>query len=182
MKVTGPGHDHIDVKFVKMCVEPLSHALEKLINQSFELGIFPDSLKLAKISPIHKGDSPEDVTNYRPIAILPILSKVIEKLVYNRLNEHLEHNSIINNSQFGFRKNSSPLHAIVSTTEYIIKNLDEGKHVVGVFLDLRKAFDVIDHKILLSKLRHYGITEAALRWCTTYLRVARSVKLRGAKS
>ena len=97
------------------------------------------------------------------------MSKIIEKLVYKRLNEHIEQNSILNNCQFGFRKNSSPLHAIVSTTEYIIKNLDEGKHVVGVFLDLRKAFDVIDHKILLSKLRHYGITEAALRWCTTYL-------------
>ena len=131
--------------------------LSRLINLCFETGVFPDILKVAKVTPLDKKSSKFDVLNYRPISLLSIFSKVYEKLIYVRIYSYLTKNNMIYNKQFGFRSNYSTTHAILSITEYIRTLLDDGHFVCGVFVDLEKAFDTVDHDILCEKLKFYGI-------------------------
>ena len=120
-------------------------------------GVYPDLLKLVKVIPIHKGSSTQDVNNYRPISLLSIFDKIIEKLMHNRLYTFLEHHNILFHNQFGFRKNNSTVHTLVQITEMIKVSIDSGKFGCGIFIDLIKAFDTVNHEILLTKLEHYGI-------------------------
>ena len=115
-----------------------------------------DLCKLAKIIPLHKKDDPLFCENYRPISLLPILSKIFEKLIYKRMYSFLEENKLIYNQQFGFRSNYSTEHALINLTEYIKNLLDSGNIVCGVFTDLEKAFDTVNHEILCQKLIYYG--------------------------
>ena len=123
----------------------------------FEVGVFPDILKTAKVTPLHKKESKLDVLNYRPISLLSIFSKVYEKLIYIRIYSYLTKNKMIYSKQFGFRSNYSTNHALISLTEQIRSLLDGGHYVCGIFVDLEKAFDTVDHKILCEKLNHYGL-------------------------
>ena len=126
------------------------------------------SQKLLKVIPSHKKGPTNDVNNYRPIS-LSVFSKILEKLMVVRLTTYLELYAIIYPNQFGFRQGYSTAHSLISITETIKKTLDHNKYGCGVFIDLRKAFDTVDHRILLQKLEHYGIRDSASSWFQSYL-------------
>ena len=140
-----------------------------IINQSFITGIFPDSLKLSKVIPIHKEGATDDLNNYRPISLLSIFDKIIEKLMHYRLYNFLQTHNVLFKNQFGFRKNTSTSFALIEIVERIRNSIDNKMHNCGIFIDLRKAFDTINHDILLSKMEHYGIRGITLKWFKSYL-------------
>ena len=139
------------------------------MNQSFQSGIFPDRLKIAKVISIFKKGNPELPSNYRPISFLPIFSKIFEKVMYKRLHRFLEIHKVLYSLQFGFQENHSIDHALVSLTEAVRSTLDNKRLGCGIFIDLQKAFDTVNHRILLSKLENYGIRGCALEWFRSYL-------------
>ena len=143
--------------------------MSDIIKQSFETSHFPASLKIARITPIFKEGDKNNVNDYRPISVLPIFSKIFEKAAYQQLYQYLELNSFLNNNQFGFRSKKSTTHAIINFLQYLYENLDSGKLIFSIFLDFRKAFDSVNHDILLSKLQIYGIRGQALDWFRSYL-------------
>ena len=129
----------------------------KIIDTSFTAGVFQDALQIAKVILIHKGGSTQDVNNFRPISLLSIFDKIMEKLMHKRLYIFFEENNILFRNQFGFRKQNSTGHAVIQITEKIKYSIENGRYGCGIFIDLSKAFDTINHKILISKLEHYGI-------------------------
>ena len=160
---------NISTKFIKLLEPKISNILCHLFNESFQSGEVPNMLKYAFVLPLHKGGSKLEVSNYRPVSILPILSKVLEKLMQNRLNKYLEDNKIIYNHQFGFQKNKSTSLAVLDVYSKLIEAIENGKYSCSVFLDFAKAFDTINHEILLKKLEYYGIRGLANKWFKSYL-------------
>ena len=147
-----------------VCV-PLSH----IINNSIEQGKFPDILKRATVTPVLKSGSEKDLRNYRPISVLPLLSKVFEKCICNRLISFLSKNNVLSRYQFGFQKKKSTTDALLNYIEYVYRQLNGKSHTVGVALDFSKAFDTVSHDILLRKLLKYGIRGLAFSWFRSYL-------------
>ncbi len=143
--------------------------LSELVNLSFETGIFPDILKIAKVIPLHKKESKIDHRNYRPISLLSVLSKIFEKLIYKRIYSYLDQKKLLYSKQFGFRGNHSTNHAIISLTEHIRNLLDKGEYVCGIFVDLEKAFDTVHHDILCEKIKSYGFRGNINRLLKSYL-------------
>ena len=181
-KTSGP--HSIPVKILKLLLQDVSRQLTDLFNLSFSSGIFPTILKTSKVVPIFKNKgSPTEVSNYRPISLLSNLDKIIEKLISKRLVEFLDKHQLISKQQFGFRSKHSTEHALLSLTETIRKSLDSGQFTCGVFIDLQKAFDSVDHDILISKLQHYGIRGIASTWFRSYLSKRKQfVEISGCKS
>ena len=145
--------------------EPLAH----IINLSFATGIVPQQLKIARITPIFKKGDRETPTNYRPISILPVLAKTMEGLVYSRLVKFLIHHKLLSNKQYGFQKGKSTKGALLRFIQRTQSDLDSGKKAGAIFIDLTKAFDTVDHAILLKKLDIYGIRGNSHTWFKNYL-------------
>ena len=148
----------------------VAEPLVQIINLSLEKGIYIDVLKVSKVIPIFKDKGSDlDHTNFRPISLLSNINKIIEKIMHERLYSFLEVHHCIYQLQFGFRNGHSTTHALLDMTEEIRKHIDNNKFAVGVFIDLQKAFDTVDHEILLQKLHHYGIRGTANNWFRSYL-------------
>ena len=143
------GYDELPASIMKQCIGSYIDPLIFLINQSIAQGVFPAELKIARVIPLYKGENNQLIHNYRPISVLPFFSKIFEKIVYKYVLDFFDDNNILYDHQFGFRKHHSTSHAVITLVERVTKALDTGKIIVGVFLDLKKAFDTVDHSILL---------------------------------
>ena len=163
------GHDSFSPKLIKKCSESLAIPLTHIANLSLSTGVFPSAMKTAKVITIYKKDNPTSFSNYRPISLLPAFSKILERLVYNRLYQFLTSHSLLTSAQYGFRKNRSTEYAILELQDRIVKELANQNWCLGIFLDLSKAFDTLDHNILLHKLNHIGIRGISLNWFSSYL-------------
>ena len=163
------GDDDISNVLVKLSSDVTIPYLTQIINKSFEEGIFPDDLKTAKVIPLHKDGSKLDENNYRPISLLIVWSKIIERALFIRMYAYMEYHNLLFNRQFGFRTKHSTIDALVELVEKIRLNCQNVK-AISFFLDLKKAFDTIEHDILLKKIENTGIRGPALNWITTYLK------------
>ena len=159
----------IPVHVIKLTATIFTPILTVIFNKCLNEGYFPDELKTGKISPVYKKENEELLENYRPVSTLPIFGKIFEKLIYNRLYQFLEDNKTIYENQYGFRRGHSTNHALNYSVTYIDSQIKRKKHTLGIFIDLSKAFDTIDHEILISKLSNYGIQGNALKLIKSYL-------------
>ena len=146
-----------------------SKAITLIVNQSFNTGIFPDKLKYAKVIPIYKKGDNTKLDKYRPISILPTVSNILEKVIFDQLYAHFHQNNLLYSSQYGFKKKHSTELAVLELVDRITQELDKGHTPINIFLDLSKAFDTLDHDILLHKLSYYGIKNSALDLFKSYL-------------
>ena len=163
------GHDEIPPKLVKEISKQIVKPLTHIYNQSLLTGVIPNELKIALVTPVFKANSKEEFSNYRPISVLPCFSKILEKIMYKRVMKYLDMHSMLFQSQYGFRKKHSTNLATIELVTKILQAIDNSEYTIGVFLDLAKAFDTVNHEILLKKLEHYGIRGIALEWFKNYL-------------
>jgi hypothetical protein len=163
------GYDGISNKILKHCAHIISKPLTYIYNCSLTTGTFPERCKHAIVRPIHKKGGKNETNNYRPISLLTATSKILETIMYKRLVQHSESNNILTTAQFGFRKEVHIDDAVFSLLNRIITSLDKRKHVGGIFCDLTKAFDCVNHNILLNKLQYYGIKRNYFSWFKSYL-------------
>lgn len=163
------GIDGIPVRVIKRCKHVIAPCLAELINLSFSTGVYPDALKVAKVTPIYKNGEKELVENYRPISVLPAINTIVEKILYSRMNSFLMNCKFFYANQFGFRQNCSTKIAIAETIELINQNMESNRTTTALFMDLSKAFDCVNHEILLYKLERAGIRGVPLELLTSYL-------------
>ena len=160
---TSCGYNEIPLNIVKASITPIAGIISALINNSFSTGHFPSELKIARVCPIFKDGCKKTLSNYRPISLLPSFSKIYEKAMYKRLQRYLDSKKILIKNQYGFRTKHSSYMAILDMCDNISKSFDNGEFSVGIFIDLQKAFNTLNHEILLAKLRHYGIRGITLQ-------------------
>uniref|UniRef100_A0A1B6LUT5 Reverse transcriptase domain-containing protein n=1 Tax=Graphocephala atropunctata TaxID=36148 RepID=A0A1B6LUT5_9HEMI len=163
------GIDDLSSRLLKFCAEDLCPPLTQIINKSLIQATIPTNLKVAKVYPLHKKGSKEDMGNFRPISLVPTVSKVLEKVVLTRLMNHLKSNNILPKGQHGFLPGRSTITAVAEIVEHVVDSLETGKTVGGAFLDLSKAFDCLDHQLILKKLETFGIVGVAQAWFRSYL-------------
>ena len=163
------GHDKIALSIMKGSIDIVAPTLACIINTSLSSGIFPDSLKTARVCPVFKSGDRRLFSNYRPISVLSCFSKIFEKIVYKRLTNYLSKNNILTESQYGFRPGHTTSMALLDMYDGLSQSIEDNKFGIGIFVDLSKAFDCIDHGILIKKLHHYGIRGIVLNWFISYL-------------
>lgn len=159
----------LNARFLKIYADLLAYPLMYIFNLSLEKGEVPELLKIAKVTPIFKKGEKSDINNYRPISLLSVINKLLEKIVYNRVYKFFDTFNILYQYQFGFRAHHSTSLALIDVVDYCYNNLSRQNDVVGIYIDLTKAFDTVDHEILLQKLSHYGIRGPLLKWFCSYL-------------
>ena len=169
LKEGAPGIDCIHASALKYVIDDVKNPITHICQLSLSQGYFPSELKLAKIIPLFKSKDPSMFSNYRPISLLSVFSKILEKVMYDRLYNYLIKFEILHLYQFGFQKNKSTYMALICLIDKLTEALEEGKLAIGIFIDFQKAFDTVDHTILLDKLFHYGIRGIAHDWLKSYL-------------
>lgn len=163
------GNDDLKPLPIKYACALISDILCHIVNKMLVSGTFPNKLKIAKVTPVHKDGDEHTISNYRPISVLPIFSKVFEGVINTRLTNFFQKYKVICDKQYGFQKKKSIQDALLHIKNKIINNLENKLHTLGIFLDLRKAFDTIQHDILLKKLSNCGIRGTALLLIQDYL-------------
>ena len=163
------GVDDIPSKLLKVSAIEITPIVTFLVNLSLKSGTFPCRWKKARICPVYKGGDNTDPGNYRPISILPILSKIIERAVFDQLYPFLDSNDMLHDSQSGFRPGFSTSSALLNITEDWVKSIDDGEYIGLVMLDLRKAFDTVNHNIIIDKLPNFGMNDHVIKWFRSYL-------------
>ena len=154
---------------MKLIAGDISKCITLIINQSLHSGIFPDKLKIAKVTPIHKKGDSKLITNYRPISVLPVISKIFETVICDQLNHYFVSNNLLCPQQYGFNKNSSTELAALEAIDRLLNQLNKQKIPFNFYLDLSKAFDGLCHYILLEKLAYYGVQNKAKDLLESYL-------------
>ena len=166
---TSSGHDNISNVLLKKLKGCLTHPLSIIFNQSMETGKFPETMKKADVIPLYKSKDDQECTNYRPISLLLTISKLLEKVIYTRTYNFLTNSDQFYTSQYGFRQGHSCENAVSELVAEIMKSKQEGLYTLSMFLDLSKAFDTLDHDVLIRKLERYGIRGKANEWFKDYL-------------
>jgi hypothetical protein len=163
------GYDELSTKVIKssklFIISPLINICNKMLAQ----GIYPERLKFSLIQPMYKSGDRSCPSNYRPISLLPAFSKIFEKIIYKRLYDHLKNNVILSQQQYGFRSERSAENAAHALLNEILKAMNSRQMVGGIFCDLHKAFDCINHDVLLEKLKFYGVTGKFYNLIRSYL-------------
>ena len=162
------GVDDIDPCIATPHIASVARPLAEIINCSFNTGLVPQAIKIAKVVPVYKKGAKDNETNYRPISILPYFSKFYEKLMYDRLYNFVQKSNVIFQSQHGFQAGHSPYMNLLSMQDKISSAIENNEYAIGIFFDLAKAFDTVDHEILLYKLESYGIRGMQLDWFASY--------------
>jgi hypothetical protein len=165
-----PDANGLSVQFVANFAMTISRPLKHIFSLSLASGCVPSQFKFAKVIPVFKSGDRRLMDNYRPISLLNVFSKVLEKIVHTRLSNFLEQNNLISDSQYGFRKNHSTIHPLVKFLNFITSAFNDKEHCLAIFCDMRKAFDTVDHGILLTKLHNLGIQGTELKWFENYLK------------
>ena len=161
--------DIMPLKIFKLIIPHIIIPLTHVINLSLKTGVFPNFCKQTRVTPIYKEGDKNDVDNYRPISILPVIAKCIEYFVSLQITSHMEENKLFSNQQYGFRKNYSTTYLMLDLFDEIYNSKSKLKKPAIIFLDIRKAFDTVHHDILINKLKHYGIGGRALIWISNFL-------------
>ena len=176
LKSNSAGIDGLNLRAVNAILVYILPCLTDLINLSLQTGEFPSGLKLAKVIPLYKGGNKQELSNWRPISLLPIFSKIYEKIIHRRLYEYLDKLGILCDSQFGFRSKHSTSHAVHHLLDVINGALEKGLIPLTIFVDFKKAFDTVDFELLLCRLSSLGIKDVCLDWFKSYL-YGRSTKV-----
>ena len=163
------GHDGISNKVLKYIKFELSNSLTLIVNQMLTTGIFPDSFKKSKITPIFKKGDSSLLINYRPISLLLTISKIFERIIHNQMYEHFNNNNLLAAQQYGFRKLHSTEYATVKLIDHVSKQMESGNIPCTLYIDLSKAFDTLSFDILIHKLKYYGFSGTELKLLTSYL-------------
>ena len=163
------GLDNVCTKLLKYGTKAIAPVLCNIFNICLKQGTVPDNLKVARVTPIFKNGDKDDLSNYRPISILPVCSKVLERIVHKQLYNYVSVNNIMYTGQSGFRQNHSTSTALIKTIDKWNIEIDQGNYVGAIFVDLSKAFDMVNHKLLLHKLKLLGITGTEFNWFMSYL-------------
>lgn len=163
------GYDEIPMPVIKHASKYLIKPIAHVINSSFVTGIFPNKLKISKIVTIFKKGNTNDPVNYRPLSILPAMSKIYERVMYVQFVKFLENNNLFDIEQHGFRMGRSTVTAGIDFIDSIVDAIDGGNNATGIFMDLSKAFDSVEHKQLIESLQKLGIEGLSLNWFSSYI-------------